>query len=63
MTTIELKCNFLGSAAVGRTLFCEATLLHAGKTTQVWDAVVSVDDKKIAYFRCTEMVLYPQASE
>jgi acyl-coenzyme A thioesterase PaaI-like protein len=34
-----------------------------GKTTQVWDAVVSHREtgKTLALFRCTQMVLYPKA--
>ena len=35
-TTIELKCNFLGTAREG-TLACVATPAHLGRTTQVWD--------------------------
>jgi uncharacterized protein (TIGR00369 family) len=56
-TTIELKTNFLGTARDG-TLDCVATLVHGGRTTEVWDAVVSRGDKTIALFRCTQLVLY-----
>ncbi len=57
-TTIELKSNFLGTAREG-TLECVATAAHLGKTTQVWDAVVSHREsgKTLALFRCTQMVL------
>jgi 1,4-dihydroxy-2-naphthoyl-CoA hydrolase len=56
-TTIELKSNFLGTARDG-TLICEATRAHAGRTTQVWDAVVRNEaGKSIALFRCTQIVL------
>jgi uncharacterized protein (TIGR00369 family) len=57
-TTIELKSNFLGTAREG-TIACIAKPAHLGKTTQVWDAVVSrrVDGRPIALFRCTQMVL------
>lgn len=58
-TTIELKSNFLGTALDG-SLLCEATRPHRGRTTQVWDAVVSAENgKTIALFRCTQMILYP----
>jgi uncharacterized protein (TIGR00369 family) len=57
-TTIELKTNFLGTTRAG-TIDCEATVAHAGRTTQVWDAVVSAGERTIALFRCTQMVLYP----
>jgi 1,4-dihydroxy-2-naphthoyl-CoA hydrolase len=57
-TTIELKTNFLGTALDG-TIACESTLLHGGRTTQVWDATVTNDaDKKLALFRCTQLLLY-----
>jgi 1,4-dihydroxy-2-naphthoyl-CoA hydrolase len=56
-TTIELKTNFLGTARDG-ALDCVATLVHGGRTTQVWDAVVMRGEKTIALFRCTQLVLY-----
>ncbi|HEX3141598.1 MAG TPA: PaaI family thioesterase [Rhizobacter sp.] len=58
-TTIELKSNHLGTARDG-TVECVATAVHLGKTTQVWDSVVTHREsgKTIALFRCTQMVLY-----
>ena len=63
-TTIELKSNHLGTARDG-TIECVATPAHMGRTTQVWDAVVShkQSGKTIALFRCTQMILYPAASK
>lgn len=60
-TTIELKSNFLGTVR-GGTISCAATPVHLGNATQVWDAVVSdrATGKKIALFRCTQMVLWPR---
>jgi len=60
-TTIELKANFLGTARDG-AIACRATPIHLGRTTQVWDAVVSVEGSgaRIAMFRCTQMVLWPK---
>jgi uncharacterized protein (TIGR00369 family) len=60
-TTIELKSNFLGTARNG-TIRCRARPVHLGRTTQVWDAEVSVEGSgaKIALFRCTQMVLWPK---
>jgi 1,4-dihydroxy-2-naphthoyl-CoA hydrolase len=56
-TTIELKTNFLRSANEG-TIACEARLVHGGRTTQVWDAVVSdPEGRPMALFRCTQLVL------
>lgn len=61
-TTIELKSNFVGTARDG-TLACVATPVHLGSTTQVWDAVVTdrSRDRRIALFRCTQLVLWPSA--
>jgi uncharacterized protein (TIGR00369 family) len=58
-TTIELKSNFLGTAREG-TILCRATPVHLGRTTQVWDAEVTLEggERKIALFRCTQMVLW-----
>ncbi|MBP8925948.1 MAG: PaaI family thioesterase [Pseudomonadales bacterium] len=58
-TTVELKSNHLGTAREG-TIECVATAVHVGRTTQVWDAVVTHREsgKTIALFRCTQMVLY-----
>ena len=58
-TTVELKSNHLGTAREG-TVACVAKAVHLGRTTQVWDAVVTNKDtgKTMALFRCTQMVLY-----
>lgn len=60
-TTVELKSNFLATTREG-TISCRATPLHRGRTTQVWDAVVSTEDgaKTMAHFRCTQMILWPK---
>jgi 1,4-dihydroxy-2-naphthoyl-CoA hydrolase len=58
-TTIELKSNHLGTARDG-TIVGVATPLHRGRTTQVWDAVVTHKEsgRALAVFRCTQMILY-----
>ena len=60
-TTLELKANFLGTALEGAIL-CRATPVLLGRTTQVGEAIVSLEgaDRKIALFRCTQMVLWPK---
>jgi len=59
-TTIELKSNFIGTARTGR-IVAHASLVHGGRTTQVWDAVVrDPAGKTIALFRCTQMILWPK---
>jgi 1,4-dihydroxy-2-naphthoyl-CoA hydrolase len=56
-TTIELKSNFLGTAKDG-VMRCEAVADHLGRTTQVWAATVfGPQGRKIALFRCTQMIL------
>jgi uncharacterized protein (TIGR00369 family) len=56
-TTIELKTNFLRTANAG-TIACEATLVHGGRTTQIWDAVVLDErERALALYRCTQLVL------
>ncbi|HSG76451.1 MAG TPA: PaaI family thioesterase [Burkholderiales bacterium] len=59
-TTLELKANFLGTARDG-AIVCRARPVHLGRSTQVWDAEVSVEgaQRRIATFRCTQMVLWP----
>src|SRR5438477_6242444 len=58
-TTVELKSNFIGTALEG-TIATVARAAHLGNSTQIWDAVVTrkVDQKTVALFRCTQLVLY-----
>jgi 1,4-dihydroxy-2-naphthoyl-CoA hydrolase len=60
-TTIELKSNFLNTAR-GGALACVATWVHGGRTTQIWDALVTDESngKTIALFRCTQLIIYPR---
>jgi 1,4-dihydroxy-2-naphthoyl-CoA hydrolase len=56
-TTIELKSNFLGTVRDG-TIRAECRAEHLGRTTQVWSAIVfGPGDKRLALFRCTQMIL------
>jgi uncharacterized protein (TIGR00369 family) len=60
-TTVELKSNFMGTATAGDVIACRAWLVHAGRSTQIWDAQVNDESgKTLALFRCTQMVLYPK---
>jgi len=58
-TTIELKSNHLSTTRDG-TVVSSATPVHIGRTTQLWDAVVTHREsgKTLAMFRCTQLVLY-----
>ena len=60
-TTLELKSNHIGTAREG-VIEVVAKAAHLGRTTQVWDAIVTnaANGKTIAIFRCTQMILYPK---
>jgi len=59
-TTIELKSNHLSTLRSGG-MRAVATIAHGGRTTQVWDAVVTAEGtgRTIALFRNTQLILYP----
>jgi uncharacterized protein (TIGR00369 family) len=58
-TTVELKTSYLGTARTG-IVRTKAVLMHSGNSTQVWDAeVFDGVGKRIALFRCTQLVLWP----
>jgi 1,4-dihydroxy-2-naphthoyl-CoA hydrolase len=60
-TTIELKSNHLSTALEG-SIAGVATPVHRGRTTQVWDAIVTHKEsgRTLAVFRCTQLVIYAQ---
>ena len=60
-TTIETKNNFLAMTN-SDVIRCVATPVHKGRTTQVWDAVVSCPEegKELCYYRCTQLILWPR---
>lgn len=60
-TTVDLSCNFIGTALDG-DVTCTATPVHKGRRTQVWDATVSNGEngRAIAKFRCTQIILWPR---
>jgi 1,4-dihydroxy-2-naphthoyl-CoA hydrolase len=56
-TTIESKTNFL-SAGRGPELIGEATPLHIGRNTMVWQTVIrDQDDRRVAVVTQTQLVL------
>jgi uncharacterized protein (TIGR00369 family) len=61
-TTVELKSNHLGTTVDG-TIECVARPVHLGRTTQVWDAIVTHKEsgRTIALFRCTQLLLYARS--
>jgi 1,4-dihydroxy-2-naphthoyl-CoA hydrolase len=59
-TTVECKANFLSSAKEGELVIGQASPLHLGRTTQVWDAAVTNEttERQMAAYRCTQLILY-----
>jgi uncharacterized protein (TIGR00369 family) len=56
-TTIELKANFLATQLDGQ-VSCLATREHGGRTTQLWDAIVTGEGARtLAMFRCTQLLI------
>jgi len=57
-TTIESKTNFVGAALVNTRVRAQATPLHRGKTTQVWQTMIRSEAGKLcAVVTQTQMVL------
>jgi uncharacterized protein (TIGR00369 family) len=57
-TTLESKTNFLGSARVGETITAEATPLHVGRRSSVWQTRISnADGKLLALVTQTQMTI------
>jgi uncharacterized protein (TIGR00369 family) len=46
-TTLESKTNFLGGAKVGTTVHGEATPLHIGRRSSVWQTRITNDEGKL----------------
>jgi 1,4-dihydroxy-2-naphthoyl-CoA hydrolase len=58
-TTIESKTNFLGGAKAGAVVRAEATPVHRGKRTSVWQTRITADGKPVALVIQTQMALFP----
>lgn len=57
-TTLESKTNFLSPANVGTVVTGEATPVHSGKRTGVWQTKITGEDgKAVALVIQTQMVL------
>jgi len=57
-TTLESKTNFLGSARVGDTITGEATPLHVGRRSSVWQTrITNADGKLLTMVTQTQMTL------
>ena len=59
-TTLESKTNFLGAAPAGAVVEGEATPLHVGRRSSVWQTrITSADGKLLAVVIQTQMTLAP----
>jgi 1,4-dihydroxy-2-naphthoyl-CoA hydrolase len=59
--TIESKTNFIGGAAEGTVVTGEATPVHKGRTTQVWQTrIAGADGKLVALVTQTQIVMAPR---
>lgn len=57
-TTLESKTNFLAAAPVGARVIGEATPLHRGRRTQVWQTrVTTAEGRLVAVVTQTQLVL------
>ena len=57
-TTLESKTNFLGSAKVGTTVRGEATPLHVGRRSSVWQTrITNADGKLLCLVLQTQMTI------
>jgi 1,4-dihydroxy-2-naphthoyl-CoA hydrolase len=57
-TTLESKTNFFAGCPVGTQLIAEATPLHCGRRTQVWETRISNGEGRlVAKVTQTQMVL------
>lgn len=57
-TTLESKTNFLSAAKAGTTVTGEATPVHSGKRTGVWQTKITGEDGKVvALVIQTQLVL------
>ena len=60
-TTIESKTNFLAAAPAGQKLLGEATPVHIGRRTMVWQTRIMLENgRAIALVTQTQMVLDPK---
>ena len=61
-TTIESKTNFIAAAPLGARVTGEATPLHRGRRTQVWQTrVTTAEGRLVALVTQTQLVLEPNS--
>jgi uncharacterized protein (TIGR00369 family) len=62
-STADMKVNLFGVAREGDVLDAEATALHLGRRTHVWEVRVSVDSRLGALFVCTQVLVARQDAD
>jgi 1,4-dihydroxy-2-naphthoyl-CoA hydrolase len=56
--TLESKTNFIGGAAIGSIVTGEATPIHRGRTTQVWQTrITTAEGKLVGIVTQTQLVM------
>ena len=61
-TTVESKTNFLAAAPVGSVVTGEATPVHRGRTTMVWQTRVSTEAGRLAALVTQTQLVIPAKS-
>jgi 1,4-dihydroxy-2-naphthoyl-CoA hydrolase len=62
-TTIESKTNFIGAAPLGARVVGEATPVHRGRRTMVWQTrIATKEGRLIALVTQTQLVLPPASA-
>jgi 1,4-dihydroxy-2-naphthoyl-CoA hydrolase len=61
-TTIESKTNFIGAAPLGARIVGEATPMHRGRRTMVWQTRVTRADGKLVAMVTQTQLLFPKIS-
>jgi 1,4-dihydroxy-2-naphthoyl-CoA hydrolase len=56
-STAEMKVNLFGAAREGDVLEADATALHTGRRTHVWEVRVKVGERLRALFVCTQVLV------
>ncbi len=60
-TTIESKTNFIAAAPLGARIIGEATPVHRGRRTQVWQTrVTTAEGRLVALVTQTQLVVEPR---
>ena len=61
-TTVESKTNFLAAAPAGARIVGEATPVHRGRTTMVWQTRISTDAGRLVALVVQTQLVLPKRS-